>query len=392
MLEAKDAPDGVATKGVWRSIAGMSSSAGGLLVIGAKTSRPTGSGVDVITAVDGVDIDEEEWRRIRQGILDAVRPTPSLRDATVMLGTGRRVIFVLVDAEPAGLPCSANGRYWVRVGDQTLPMDWNHVRRRFQAVADREKVAARRAVDVITETMHSADWICEYVHGGDDIDLAHDESPFTRVALVPLSGRPDLGTTARSLVGAVEAVVHEEHAIWADHTSGQALGMFPFGLGNAERVSSGTGLLMGGGSSWRIAVLHDGSVGFVCNYIVDNITPHQQSSLAATWSEIASWQIARMVGVSLALQRGLDLAGSSHVVFRSGLSLGEADGIGGERPGLPQENTVLALDLPIRGGATAQSQFVRTVVQRMRDTFGTPSVDVVEPDIEGYLDELASVP
>lgn len=387
-LEAKDYGDlrtGDTRRGIRRVIAGFASEAGGMLVIGATTRRPEGGDAEVVDQLPGVEASDEDWWRVCQGIYDAVRPRPVFDSRRFDADAGRSLIVVRVRANPSGLPSSADGQFLQRVGAATLPMDWDSVRRRFESVADRERRAEHRASEVRTKAFHLEPVVCpdpndEHLYHGADRALGG-------AASVPTAGPSDLGTTARSLRTVVTDVFGEEAAVWLRHgvlVNQQFAASWD--LRAWQQAAFGEGF-MARGYGGRLVVFHDGSVVFLSNLIA-NGEIHPQGPDFERWSAVALLTTARLIAVAFAIQRRLGLGGSARVAFSSGLELVLPPGVGTALMGMPREPVEGWATLPLVRAADPTHEFIRTMVQRMRDTVGEPSLDVVQPDFGGYLRDL----
>ena len=387
ILDAKDFESiglGDSRKVIRKAVAGFASSAGGTILIGATTKKVGEGSAEVIDGFPGIEVDEALWRSIRQGIYDSVRPTPVIEDRLVEVDGGRVVVVVVVRANPSGLPSSADGRYYQRVGDETKDMDWDEVRRRFEAVALQEERSSERADSVRSTTLHLNPPVCDDdgVH-----DPAHPLSPFGGIVGIPFSGPRDLGTTARLLRSVVEQSLSEEAAVWAEHAGAVDPNLVAhWDLRDGRGISSADGY-MWHTRTWRLALQHDGSVAFLTELISHGeVEPHYSRSMGK-WSRYAFAVTARCVGVVLLVQRALGLAGSSRLAFTSGITLSTNPRHLGAI-GMPLGLVVGTSDIPLRRSGSSAHTWVRTLVQRMRDTAGEPSLNVTQPDFSSYLEAL----
>ncbi len=387
-LDAKGYRDlgaGDSRKGIRRAIAGFASEAGGILVIGATTRRPEGGDVEVLDQLLGLEVSDEDWWRVCQGVYDAVRPRPVFESRRFDCGDGKSIVIVRVRANPSGLPSSADGQFYQRVGAATLPMDWDSVRRRFESIADRERRAEDRASEVRSKAFHLEPVACpdpndEHLYHGADRALGGSAS-------VPTAGPHDLGTTARSLRTVVADVFGEEAAVWLRHgVPVNKKFAESWDLTGWRQTAFGDGL-MAHGYGGRLVLFHDGSVTFLSNLIA-NGEIHPLGRDFEAWSGVALLTTARLIAVAFAIQRRLGLGGSARVAFSSGLELVQPTEVGAALMGMPREPVEGWATLPLVRNADPTYEFIRTMVQRMRDTVGEPSLDVVEPDFRAYLRDL----
>lgn len=371
LLEVKGPDLDVSSRGgrqkVAEGVAGLTSNAGGLLALGADEQD------HVLRGLPGLLVDEDEWQDARRSVLDRVRPSPVFADRLFPVAGGRNVIVLQVRPHPAGLPAAADGVFRVRVGEETRQMGWDEVRRRFQAAASRLEVATKGAEDALSA-----------------IGLLDSRMmALFEVAIVPMAGPLDLGTTAEDLRIAFQRLAAIERPIWEETICAQYPEFRDWHLEDSDFVSRSTGLLVST-RSWICYIQHDGTVAFGTDAVGDHIH-HLQTPEFALFTLRAFTSMSRFLGFGLAIQRDLGLAGSAMAVAHSGRKDSKVMGEGGVPLGLPSTDTAYARELPVRGGSLESADFVKVMVRRIRDSTGDPSVDLVYPAHAEYLIRMQEV-
>jgi ribosomal protein S10 len=186
--------DGSGRGGLAKELAGMISASGGYVVIGTEP------GEDRVSAYPGLDVQPDQIENLRRSLLDRVRPTPIGMRGPVALpaddGT-KTVLAIQVFRHPAGLPASADGRYWLRSHDETRPMDYDEVRRRTEAAATGTGAAVLRS----SEELKTVGRPIEAFYRDGLNRRGKPEVPYSpfRLAVVPQTGTRDLGLTGAEL-------------------------------------------------------------------------------------------------------------------------------------------------------------------------------------------------
>lgn len=164
-----------------------------------------------------IPVSEDEADRLRRSLLDRVRPSglfagPVLLDSDT---ADRKVAVLQAFSHPLGLPASAKGRFWVRVGAETREMNYDEVRRRFLAAGDLTDSTRDRAATILRSV--SAPMAARYLElmsarGHPEIRML----PFA-IAFTPLGSPRDLGFSGGDLLSALNRAAELERTSYSGH-------------------------------------------------------------------------------------------------------------------------------------------------------------------------------
>jgi len=192
----------------------MISASGGYVIVGTE------AGEDLVSAYPGLDVQPEQIENFRRSLADRVRPPPvGMRGPKVLPAddSDRSVLVIQVFRHPAGLPASADGRYWMRTHDETRPMDYDETRRRIEAATTAADAAGIRSSAELAEVSRPIEGF--YRAKLRERGLAQVFYLPFRLAIVPQTGTRDLGATGAELqrslkaAGDADAEVYERTSV-----------------------------------------------------------------------------------------------------------------------------------------------------------------------------------
>jgi hypothetical protein len=115
---------------------------------------------------------------------------------------------------PLGLPGSAGGRFYARSGDETRPLDYREVQRRFASAREATepvRAATIEAAANASRPIQTHESMRQTTTGGRQLEY----EPFS-IGIAPTSSPWDLGMTGRELLGACAEAAEAEHAAYLE--------------------------------------------------------------------------------------------------------------------------------------------------------------------------------
>ena len=345
--------------------AGMASTVGGFIIIGSNDA-------DELLELPGIEATEEDAERLRNSLLDLVKPYVLLRGPKLLTADdpARAILVIEVLPHPLGLPASVKGVFRMRVEDSCRPMPYDEVRRRFTGIGDStaaSRLLAEAALDEVRERLQ----------------IGHAFTPSFGAAVVPVPSPRDLSLSGRELRDVFQSVVESEKAAWLaiEH---------PY-WGPAEDLLhiTATGVRSEVSHFWSWFLAHDASF----SAAIDIIGPRTTGGieLGEVWFFWLSAVAARVVAFGAALQNRLGIAGSSHVMIESGpisgLMFDAGSNMRKTRPMQePSTRVHYEFAIPIRSGtAQAVATEVELFCQRVHDGTGQGLDTPLAADVNEYL-------
>jgi hypothetical protein len=280
-----------------RETAGLASTMGGILVIGAAE---TGG---VVTALPGIADAGDAESRLRNALRDLVTPLPHIQTRSFVVTPETSVIVVEVLPDPAGRPVMVSGDgFWMRAEDSTVRMPYSDIELRLQHAADGLARTSERAEELLSSVRPSL--------------IPTDEVPMG-VALVPVTASMDLGRTAWTMQETWWEIANSAISTWESIDPVLVRNLTPL----PEPIVTGHGL-SGENSTVRFDLEFDGGV--VGAFPLEDLRGREASPYPDPYK--ASVPLTHFLGVSIAVQRRLGVAGPVLLRFVSGHSL-SADSI-----------------------------------------------------------------